>query len=106
MTLLYLLKAQVAVVMAVLILAGCSPMTGRQSPGAAGNDTAIATKVKSNLLTDSMVGALAVDVDTTDGVVSLTGFVDNEQERTRAIQLTQAVTGVKRMDARHLVVKR
>jgi osmotically-inducible protein OsmY len=38
--------------------------------------------------------------------VSLNGFVDNEQERTRAVQLAQAVSGVKRVDARNLVVKR
>ena len=62
--------------------------------------------MKSTLLADSVVGALAIDVDTTDGVVSLTGFVDDEQERIRAVQLAQAVTGVKRVDARNLVVKR
>jgi hyperosmotically inducible periplasmic protein len=62
--------------------------------------------MKSTLLADSVVGALAIDVDTTDGVVSLTGFVDDEQERIRAVPLAQAVTGVKRVDARNLVVKR
>ena len=101
-----LLKAQAAVVMAVLILAGCSAMTGRQSPGAAVSDSAITTKVKTNLLTDSVLGALAIDVDTNDGVVSLNGFVNNEQERMRAAQLAQSVSGVKRVDARNLVVKR
>jgi osmotically-inducible protein OsmY len=105
MKLSHVLKAQFAVAMAVLLLAGCSAMTGHQSPSAAVNDSAITTKVKSNLLADSMVGALAIDVDTTDGVVSLTGFVDNEKERLRAVQLAQAVTGVKRVDARNLVVK-
>jgi hyperosmotically inducible periplasmic protein len=106
MRLSHLFKAQVAVVMAVMILVGCSAMTGQQSPGAAVSDSALTTKVKSNLLADSVVGALAIDVDTTDGVVSLNGFVDNEQERTRAVQLAQAVSGVKRVDARNLVVKR
>ncbi len=101
-----LFKAHAAVVVAVLILVGCSAMTGHQSPSAAANDSAITTKVKSNLLADSVVGALAIDVDTTDGVVSLTGFVDNEQERMRAVQLAQAVSGVKQVDGRNLVLKR
>jgi osmotically-inducible protein OsmY len=101
-----LFKAQVAVVVGVLILVGCSAMTGHQSPSAALNDSAITTKVKSSLIADSVVGALPIDVDTNDGVVSLNGFVDSEQERMRAVQLAQAVTGVKRVDGRNLVVKR
>jgi osmotically-inducible protein OsmY len=101
-----LFKAQAAVVMAALILVGCSAITGHQSPSAAVSDSAITTKVKSNLLADSVLGAFAIDVDTTDGVVSLNGFVDNEQERRRAAQLAQSVSGVKRVDVRNLVAKR
>ncbi|HSF29736.1 MAG TPA: BON domain-containing protein [Candidatus Tectomicrobia bacterium] len=106
MSLSSLSKAHAVVVVAVLILVGCSAMTGHQTPSAAANDSAITTKVKSNLLADSVVGALAIDVDTTDGVVSLTGFVDNAQERMRVVQLAQAVSGVKRVDGRNLVLKR
>lgn len=101
-----LLKAQAAVIMAALILVGCSAITGHQSPGEAVSDSAITTKVKSNLLADSVLGAFAIDVDTTDGVVSLNGFVDNEQERRRAAQLAQSVSGVKQVDVRNLVAKR
>jgi hyperosmotically inducible protein len=101
-----LIKAQVAIVLAVLILAGCTAMTGRQSAGAAASDTALTTKVKTNLLSDSMVGGLAIDVDTTEGVVSLNGITTSEQERQRAIQVAQSVDGVKRVDARNLVVRR
>jgi hypothetical protein len=52
-------------------------------PDAAVSDSAITTKMKTNLLADAAVGALAIDVDTTAGIVSLSGFVDNEQERRR-----------------------
>ena len=106
MRLSHLFKAQVAVVMAVMILVGCSAMTGQQSPGAAVSDSAITTKVKSNLLADSVVGTLAIDVDTTDGVVSLSGIVASEQERQRAIQAARGIDGVKRVDANNLVIKR
>jgi osmotically-inducible protein OsmY len=101
-----LLKAQVAIVLAALIFVGCAAMTGRQSPGAAVSDTSLTTKVKSSLLADSMVGALAIDVDTTEGVVSLNGITTSEQERRRAIQVAQSVEGVRRVDARNLVVRR
>jgi len=82
-----LFKAQAVVVIAVLNLAGCSVMTGHQSPSAAVSDSAITTKVKTNLLADSAVGALDIDVDTTDGIVSLNGFVNHEQERRPAVQI-------------------
>ena len=94
------------VVLVGLLLVGCAVMTGRQSPGAAVSDSTITTKVKSSFLGDPVVSALAIDVDTTDGVVVLTGFVASEQERQRAIQLAQAVEGVKRVDGRNLVVRR
>jgi trehalose synthase-fused probable maltokinase len=101
-----LLKAQVAVVLAVLILMGCGAMAGRQSARAAADDTTITTKVKSSLLADPVVSAIAIDVDTTNGVVSLNGIVNSEQERQRAVQLAQAVMGVKRVDGCNLVVRR
>ena len=101
-----LIKVQVVMVLAVLIFVGCSAMTGRQGAGAAVSDTALTTKVKTSLLADSVVGALAIDVDTTEGVVSLNGIATSEQERQRAIQVAQYVEGVKRVDARNLVVRR
>ena len=94
------------VVLVGLLLVGCAAMTGRQSPGAAVSDSTITTKVKSSLLADSMVGALAIDVDTTEGVVVLNGLVTSEQERQRAIQVAQSVEGVKRVDGRNLMVRR
>ena len=101
-----LIKVQVVMVLAVLIFAGCSAMTGRQGAGAAVSDTALTTKVKTSLLADSVVGGIAIDVDTTEGVVSLNGIATSEQERQRAIQVAQYVEGVKRVDARNLVVRR
>ena len=101
-----LIKVQVVMVLAVLIFVGCSAMTGRQGAGAAVSDTALTTKVKTSLLADSVVGGLAIDVDTTEGVVSLNGIAKSEQERQRAIQVAQHVDGVKRVDARTLVVRR
>jgi osmotically-inducible protein OsmY len=94
------------VVLAVMILVGCAAMMGRQSPGEAVSDSTISTKVKTTFLGDPVVSGLAIDVDTSDGVVVLTGFVTSEQERQRAIQLAQSVEGVKRVDGRNLTIRR
>ena len=101
-----LFKAQVAVVIAVLLLVGCATMESGQSARATANDATITTKVKSNFVADPLVTASAINVDTSGGVVSLTGFVNSEQERQRAIQLAQSVAGVRQVNARNLVVKR
>lgn len=93
------------VVMAVLVLVGCASTSSRESTGEFVDDAAITTKVKSSLVADPMVSALAINVETTKGVVQLQGIVNNEQERQRAIQLAQAVGGVKQVDARNLFVR-
>jgi hyperosmotically inducible protein len=101
-----LAKTHAAIVIAVLFLMGCTAMTGRQSVGEAVDDTAITAKVKSSLLADSVVRASTIDVDTTNGAVSLNGIVKSEQERQRAIQLAQSTQGVRVVDARNLVIRR
>jgi osmotically-inducible protein OsmY len=94
------------VVLVAMILFGYAAMTGRQSPGEAVSDSTITTKVKTTFLGDPVVSGMAIDADTNDGVVVLTGFVTSEQERQRAIQLAQSVEGVKRVDGRNLVIRR
>jgi osmotically-inducible protein OsmY len=106
MTLLNRFKAPAAAVLAVLFFMGCAAMMGRQGAGEAVDDTAITAKVKSSILADSVVSGSVIDVDTMAGMVSLSGFVKDERERQRAIQLAQNIDGVKRVDARNLVIRR
>lgn len=54
----------------------------------------ISDHVEDELLFDAAVMAAQVDVDTTDGVVTLTGLVDSLLEKERAGKLAQAVKGV------------
>ena len=106
MTFLNRVKAPAAAVLAVLLFMGCAAMMGRQSAGEAVDDSAITAKVKSSLLADSVVSGSVIDVDTTAGMVSLTGFVKDERERQRAVQLAQNIDGVTRVDARNLIIRR
>jgi hyperosmotically inducible protein len=59
------------------------------------SDAAITTAVKTKLLGDPNVSGLKIDVDTTNGVVTLTGNVPNAAEKTRAMELARETTGVK-----------
>jgi hyperosmotically inducible periplasmic protein len=93
-------------VMAVLMLVGCATMSSRKSTGEFLDDATITTQVKSSLVADPLLSASAISVETTQGVVHLTGTVKSEQERHRAIQLVQGVAGVREIIVRDLVVQR
>jgi hyperosmotically inducible protein len=58
-------------------------------------DAAITSAVKTKLLGDSKVGGLKIDVDTTDGVVTLSGTVASAAERSEAVRLARTTSGVK-----------
>jgi hyperosmotically inducible protein len=62
------------------------------------SDAAITTAVKTKLLADKTVGGLKIDVDTTDGVVTLTGPVNSAAERNQALRLARQTKGVKRVE--------
>jgi len=63
--------------------------------GAAIGDAAITTEVKAKYLADTHVSGLKIDVDTKDGVVSLSGMVPTKAEADRAVQLARDSAGVK-----------
>ena len=94
-----------AFLLAFLLLASASAIAGERSTGQVIDDAVITTKIKSSLAADAQVSALAVNVDTSNGIVSLTGVVDNELQRQRAIQLAQETEGVKRVNGNNLRVK-
>jgi hypothetical protein len=53
-------------------------------------DAGISASIKSELVRDPSLGALRIDVDSRDGVVSLTGQADDEANRRRAEQVARA----------------
>jgi hyperosmotically inducible protein len=68
------------------------------------SDTWITTKVKSELLADSVSQGLDVNVETKDGVVSLEGTVEDEQAIEHVKDVVAGVEGVKRVDTSRLTV--
>ncbi|MDU2938231.1 molecular chaperone OsmY [Superficieibacter sp. 1612_C1] len=58
-------------------------------------DTATTSEIKAKLLADDIVPARKVKVETTDGVVQLSGTVDSQAQIDRAESVAKAVDGVK-----------
>lgn len=77
------------------IMAGCSSTPTQQSTGQAIDDGVVTAKVKSKLIEDPVTKAHQINVDTFKGTVSLSGFVESEQARARALQLARDTDGVK-----------
>jgi hyperosmotically inducible periplasmic protein len=58
------------------------------------DDSVITAKVKAALLKDPVVSGFAVSVETRKGIVLLSGFVQNDNQARRAVQIASAVQGV------------
>ena len=63
--------------------------------GQAIDDTTLTASVKARLVEDSAENATKINVETQNGVVQLTGFVDSSEAKTRAGQLARNVDGVR-----------
>ena len=71
----------------------------------AASDGALTAKIKAKMALDDRVKAAKIDVDTAGAVVTLSGNVSSEDERSRAVQLARDTDGVTRV-IDHLVVAR
>lgn len=73
--------------------------------GEALSDRGMTARIKSALALDKGVQARNIDVDTRDGVVTLTGAVGSNEERARAVEIASRTPGVKRVVDRLKVVR-
>lgn len=60
-------------------------------------DAQLTAKIKSKMALDDRVSAIAIDVDTDAGVVTLSGRVRSTAEHDRAVQLARETEGVRRV---------
>jgi hyperosmotically inducible protein len=58
-------------------------------------DTGITTSVKSKFLADDVVKSSQLEVATNNGVVTLTGNVDTEAAKAKALEIARGTTGVR-----------
>jgi len=59
------------------------------------SDTTLTTKVKAALIREKDLSAMDVNVETRNGVVQLSGFVDSADQKDRAAKVAKTVAGVK-----------
>lgn len=85
-----------AIVLTAMAAAGCTTMTGRTA-GANADDAATTASVKSKIVADRPANLTAVNVDTVNGTVYLTGAVDTPDQRMRAEQLAWQARGVRQV---------
>lgn len=86
-------------VVALLILAFSIGCTTTQSPNRQMNDLKITTEIKAKLVSDVEPSSLAnIEVNTTNGIVTLAGQVENQDVKRRAEEVALATPGVVRIN--------
>lgn len=78
-----------------MALAACSPTQTSRGTGEVIDDATLTSRVKTEIAQTAGMGeAAAINVDTYRGVVSLAGFVDNEAQARKAVEIASKVPGV------------
>jgi osmotically-inducible protein OsmY len=86
-----------AALMAGTVVVGCSSTPTQQSAGSAVDDGVVTAKVKAALVADPVTKAHQINVETFKGTVQLSGFVETDEARARALQLARDVEGVRKV---------
>ncbi|MBE9538342.1 MAG: BON domain-containing protein [Proteobacteria bacterium] len=93
-----LLQASLLQIIIIYCLTGCSGLIvavdDKRSLGELADDATITSSINVKYLTDELVSALDINVDTYRGVVTLDGLVDNQTAATRAIDLALSAGNV------------
>ena len=83
------------ILMMIATFAACASTPTRESTGEYVDDSVITTKVKSLLAQDDFLKSFQIGVETYQGAVQLSGFVNSQQATDKAEQITKSVKGVK-----------
>ena len=90
----YLIIAAAVTAAPLALTTGCAVTQGRETAGSYAKDKEIAARIKSALYADPIVKGTQVEVQSLDGEVQLSGFVDSEAAKERAAQIAAATPGV------------
>lgn len=93
----------VALVMSCALTSFAAGAESDRTAGRVMDDAAITTKVKAELIGNPDTKAYQINVDTLNGVVSLSGFVDSNSQKQAAETEAKAVAGVKSVENRLMV---
>lgn len=89
------LKARHCLVAGILATFGMAAVAegDKHTAGEVIDDTLITTKVKAALIADPVTKAYQISVDTYEGKVKLSGFVDSAEAEQRAVEVARGVEG-------------
>lgn len=93
-----------AIIAVAPLVAGCESGPKSESTGEYIDSTVITTKVKAALVEDPSLSALDIHVDTYKDIVSLSGFVETEEQKERATVVASNIDDVRQVENR-LIVK-
>ena len=98
-------RIQIVTIVLVVFLQACTTLAitgaGRQDSGDGRSaalrdqDAKITSQINSAFVRDTLISATSIRVRTYDGVVTLSGTVDGENSRQRALQITRGTPGVR-----------
>lgn len=75
--------------------AGAKKAAGEETPGAYIDDTVITAKVKAAMLDALSLASSDINVETSKGVVQLSGFVRSRADINKAVEVARGIKGVK-----------
>ena len=90
--------------MLIATFAACASTRTRESAGEYVDDSVITTKVKSLLAKDDFLKSFQIGVETYQGTVQLSGFVNSQKAVDKAGEIVRSVQGVKSIK-NNLIVK-
>ena len=81
--------------MLIATFAACAATRTQESTGEYVDDSVITNKVKALLAEDDFLKSFQISVETYQGTVQLSGFVDSQKAVDKAGEITRSVKGVK-----------
>lgn len=92
-----MLKVRTALLAAGLLLIAPTIASAADDPARTRSDAEITARVKTALIRNDQTKARQINVETENGVVQLSGFVDSEQMKVAAAAAAQSVSGVQQV---------
>ena len=78
----------------LVLFVSCASTKKSESIGEYVDNSAISSKIKTKLISEDNISSTSIDVETYKGHVILSGFVDNEVQKQKALKLAKETKGV------------
>jgi osmotically-inducible protein OsmY len=91
----YIVIRFLVVLMMIVAFMACASTTKQSSTGEYFDDSVITSKIKTQLATDDFLKSFQISVETYQGTVQLSGFVNSQNAVDKAGQIARGVKGVK-----------